>query len=307
VIRRFLQTLASRARYRGLSVDWRANLHIQGEFAYGRGVALAEGCNLIVPAGARLRLGDGSSVGRYAELGPGGAIEIGDRTSVQDRCILVGDVVLGRYCLLSLNVLMTSGVHYFDRWPHLLIRDQDRRVGADAALAAVHSRRITVEDDCWLGMNSVINPGVQVGRGCVVGANAVVTKDLPPYSVAVGAPARIARQRLDFQPPARIDWREPQHDPYFYAGFRLAEDERRGASEGHGALGRFSLWLAPGGELRMRARSASGAPIRVECAGETQTVGSEWTESRYPAPKDGGPARFVASAAGLVVAEAWRA
>lgn len=288
-----------------MSIHPRANLEIRGRFDYGTGVALAEGCNLIVPEGTTLRLGDRCYVGRYAELSPSGTIEIGDRTSIQDRSIMVGDVTLGRYCLLSLNVLMTSGVHYFDRWPHLLIRDQDLRVMADPALAAAHSRRITVDDDCWFGMNSVVSPGVHVARGCVVGANAVVTRDLPPYSVAVGAPARVIRRRLDFRPPSHIDWREPLHYPYFYAGFRLAEDERRAARDGLVAHANFAVWLAPGGEIRLRVRAGGVSPIRVESQGESHTVGKEWTECRYPAPPHGTPARFAASAPGLLVQEAW--
>src|SRR6185437_5392749 len=125
----------------------------------------------------------------------------------------------GRYCVVSLNVLLTSGRHYFDQWPHLLIRDQDLRAAIDPNLKATHSRPITVEEDCWLGMNSVIMPGVTVGRGSIVGSNAVVTHDLPPYSVAVGAPARIIRKRLDFDPPRTIDWSKDEHLPYFYRGF----------------------------------------------------------------------------------------
>ena len=52
-----------------------------------------------------------------------------------------------------------------------------------------------IEDDVWLGMGVKVMDGVRIGRGAVVGANAVVTKDIPPYSVAVGVPARVIRKR----------------------------------------------------------------------------------------------------------------
>ncbi|RDW86607.1 sugar O-acetyltransferase [Aspergillus mulundensis] len=52
---------------------------------------------------------------------------------------------------------------------------------------------VFIEDDCWIGGNVVILPGVRIGRGSTVGAGAVVTKDIPPYSVAVGSPARVKK------------------------------------------------------------------------------------------------------------------
>ena len=56
---------------------------------------------------------------------------------------------------------------------------------------------ITIEDDVWLGSNVVVVDGVTIGKGCIVGAGAVVTKDLPPYSVAVGVPAKVVKDRRD--------------------------------------------------------------------------------------------------------------
>jgi acetyltransferase-like isoleucine patch superfamily enzyme len=54
---------------------------------------------------------------------------------------------------------------------------------------------ITIGDDCWIGNRATILDGVRIGRGCVIGAAAVVTRDLPEFSVAVGVPARIVRDR----------------------------------------------------------------------------------------------------------------
>lgn len=52
---------------------------------------------------------------------------------------------------------------------------------------------IRIEDDCWIGGGVTILPNVTIGRGSTVGAGAVVTKSIPPYSVALGAPARVVK------------------------------------------------------------------------------------------------------------------
>jgi acetyltransferase-like isoleucine patch superfamily enzyme len=54
--------------------------------------------------------------------------------------------------------------------------------------------KVVIEDNAWLGEGCVILPGVTVGKGAVIGSNAVVTKNVPPFSVAVGIPAKIVRQ-----------------------------------------------------------------------------------------------------------------
>ncbi|MEZ0284130.1 MAG: acyltransferase, partial [Thermoleophilia bacterium] len=57
------------------------------------------------------------------------------------------------------------------------------------------ARSVAVGADCWIGMGVCVLPGVTIGEGCVVGAGAVVPKDLEPYSIAVGNPARAIRDR----------------------------------------------------------------------------------------------------------------
>lgn len=52
---------------------------------------------------------------------------------------------------------------------------------------------IFIEDDCWIGANVTVLPGVRIGKGCTIGAGSIVTKDIPPFSVAVGAPCRVRK------------------------------------------------------------------------------------------------------------------
>lgn len=64
-------------------------------------------------------------------------------------------------------------------------------------LYAPYNPPIVIGNDVWLGYNSCILPGVTIGNGAIVGSGAVVTKDIPPYAIAVGSPARVIRFRFD--------------------------------------------------------------------------------------------------------------
>jgi acetyltransferase-like isoleucine patch superfamily enzyme len=65
---------------------------------------------------------------------------------------------------------------------------------------AVVEKRVRIEDDAFIALNSIVLPGVTIGEGAVVGAGSLVTKDIPPWKVAVGVPAKVThdRPRLNF-------------------------------------------------------------------------------------------------------------
>ena len=62
---------------------------------------------------------------------------------------------------------------------------------------AISNGDIIIEDDVWIGENAVILSGVHIGQGAVIAAGAVVTRDIPPYSIVAGVPAKILRYRFD--------------------------------------------------------------------------------------------------------------
>ncbi|KAK0386446.1 hypothetical protein NLU13_6282 [Sarocladium strictum] len=64
---------------------------------------------------------------------------------------------------------------------------QSRRDGVE------YARPVTIGDDCWIGGNVTIMPGVKIGKGCTIGAGSVVTRDIPDFSVAVGSPAKVVK------------------------------------------------------------------------------------------------------------------
>ena len=202
------------ARYRGLHCGLRVEILGPGILRYGARVRVGEGTRLDLPKNCMLELGDDVSVSRFVHIvpGPNGGISVGSRSTIQDGCRIYGDVTISPRCIFAPNVFVSSGTHVFSALPHLPIQEQER-------LAPVASKPIRIFCDCWFGINSVLMPGVSIGRGCVIGANTVVTADLPPYSVAVGNPAKVVRQRLSFSPKSRIDATEEKDAPYFYDGF----------------------------------------------------------------------------------------
>ena len=213
----------NKINYPGIGIAHSASLNIQGDFFYGADCGVGIGANLIIPKHASLTLADACYIGRYVELGPSSLIRIGSYTSIQDRCIFLGDVTIGRYCSIAPNVYISSGKHYFDLEPSALIKDQDLLVLHDENLKDSHSKPVVVEDDCWLGINVVVMAGVTIGKGAVIGANSVVTKDVKPYTVVAGVPAKILKERLHFSPPKRIAYNNESDLPYFYSGFEVSK------------------------------------------------------------------------------------
>ncbi|MBS0286833.1 MAG: acyltransferase [Proteobacteria bacterium] len=273
--------LVNKMRFKGLSIEPSALMHVEGDIHYGRHSLINLGANIIVPEGSKLVLGNNNYIGRYVEIGPTHCIKIGDYTSLQDRCILVGDIEVGRYCLFSLNVLIASGKHCFDRKPHYLIRDQDELFLSEQYQQNKLSKKVIIEDDCWIGVNVVIMPGVRIGKGSIIGANSVVTKDIPPYSVAVGAPACVVKQRLEFMPPQELCYSRELDYPYFYSGFEISAHERQNALpfEGFFTKQEFELALNTQGYSKIALMvKSTDSDCSLSYNGESKVVGSQFSK-----------------------------
>lgn len=198
---------------------WSTDLDVKGALQFGASIILGRRSRVTVPASASLHLKDGVWIGDDCELSTQGEISIGFSTSLQNRSIILGDVTIGSGCACGPNLYISSAWHHFADDAALPIRWQDARAISSASKSNL-SRQVLIGDDCWFGINVVVAPGVTVGRGCIIGANSVVTKNLAPYSVVAGSPAKLIRKRLDFLPPRSLQANLSQHIPYFYSGFQ---------------------------------------------------------------------------------------
>jgi maltose O-acetyltransferase len=111
-----------------------------------------------------------------------GAVSIGDRTFVNVDAVMldVAPIEIGAACQIATRVQLLTATHPIDPEP--------RRIGWE------YAEPITIADNVWLGGGVIVCPGVTIGQDTVVGAGAVVTRDLPAGVVAAGVPARVLRE-----------------------------------------------------------------------------------------------------------------
>lgn len=133
-----------------------------GALSIGRDLALQRGTRLAVRSGARLRLGDDVFIGHNSVIVCRDSIVIGD------------GVLLG---------------------PNVVIFDHDHDIASKDLRSSFVTGAIEVGDGAWLGAGVAVLRGVRIGSGAVVGANSVVTRDVPPWTISVGAPARVVGHR----------------------------------------------------------------------------------------------------------------
>jgi acetyltransferase-like isoleucine patch superfamily enzyme len=154
---------------RGAFVRWPVQGNVlemfrEGRLEIGRHALLEPNVWLTGPAPARIRIGQGSFLNIGVMVAATELVEIGD------------------HCMFANGCFVSDASHRFD--------DPEKPVPWQGFTTKGPTR---LGDNVWCGANVVITSGVTVGERCVIGANSVVTRDLPPWSIAAGAPARVLR------------------------------------------------------------------------------------------------------------------
>ncbi len=135
----------------------------------------------------KFELGDFSTIEDFCTINNGvGHVIIGNESRIGMSNVIIGPVVIGNAVIFAQNIVMSGLNHSYE--------DVTIPISKQKETTAM----IIVEDECWIGANAVITAGVTIGKHSVIAAGSVVTKNIPPYSVAVGNPARVIKQ-FDFE------------------------------------------------------------------------------------------------------------
>lgn len=129
------------------------------------------------------KVGKNVNIERKAVFGP--LLEIGDNSGVGINCEMYGPVKIGNDVMMGPEVVCYTSGHKHDRTDITMIEQ-----------GSTEAAPIKIGNDVWLGRRVIIMPGVTIGDGSIIGAGAVVTKDIPAYTVAAGVPARVIKSRL---------------------------------------------------------------------------------------------------------------
>jgi acetyltransferase-like isoleucine patch superfamily enzyme len=137
----------------------------EGRLEIGPGVLLEPDVWITAPGEARVRIGAGTF------------LNLGVMVAAQEL------VEIGAHCMLANGCFVSDASHRYDD-PQLPITWQGFQSKGPTRIG----------DNCWLGAGVVVTSGVTIGERCVIGANSVVTRDVEPFSLAAGSPARVVRQ-----------------------------------------------------------------------------------------------------------------
>lgn len=123
------------------------------------------------------------NVEKGARFGTGKGIVIGDHSGIGVNCSIHGPLTIGDNVMMGPEVVVLTNSHRFDK------------VDIPMNMQGTDSDPVVIGNDVWIGTRAIILPGVTIGSGVIIGAGAVVTKDIPDFAVVGGVPAKIIYYR----------------------------------------------------------------------------------------------------------------
>lgn len=157
-------------------INFRAILLIQdsSRFSLGNGVFIGANTVLLCmddPKGsigvAKLSIGRGTSIGEMNNIRAAG-----------------GEIIIGEKCIFSQYITIVAANHLISKKEYMIDQAWDTA-----------KNKVVISDDVWIGSHAQIMPGVTIGKGAIIAAGATVTKDVEPYAIMVGSPAKLLRYR----------------------------------------------------------------------------------------------------------------
>jgi maltose O-acetyltransferase len=119
-------------------------------------------------------------------FGDGSQIEIGDNSGIGVNCQVCGPVIIGNNVMMGPEVIILTINHKYDRLDISMLEQGHQP-----------PEPVIIADDVWIGTRAIILPGISIGRGAIIGAAAVVTKNVPEYAIVCGNPAKVVKYRTD--------------------------------------------------------------------------------------------------------------
>ena len=145
----------------------------------GKGSIIRRNARLDLNAGNKLIIGDRTIIENHVILNNGiGDIEIGNNTMITSRGMILGPALIGNNVVLGIGSQVLGLTHDFEDI-EIPIKDQ-----------GVSGAKVIIEDDVWIGGNCVIIQGIKIGKHSLVAAGSVVTKNVEPYTLVAGNPAK---------------------------------------------------------------------------------------------------------------------
>ncbi len=171
-----------------------ADIQPTAHFEYASQISIGSHCRIARQAVIRantdenrgIRLGDKVSIQENTLISANrGHVAIGDNSWLGPNSVIYGNggVDIGEHVMIASHCVINTVSHNF------------ASIEVPMNCQGINCDPVMIEDDVWIGTGAVILQGVRVGRGSIIGAGAVVTKSIPPFSIALGVPARVTGSR----------------------------------------------------------------------------------------------------------------